>query len=100
MSMTERPFRRQLQRDSSLYCSRVKAHKGSSGYRWKGLIGYNSAPNYHTGGRKEWDFCAESYSICSVVQHMTYRELCAGSSSEQSQASEPRDTLQRMLVEK
>lgn len=72
MSMTERPSRRQLQRDSSLYWSRVKALKGSSGYRWKGLISDNLAPNYHTGGEKKSRTSVLSHtafagSICRVV---------------------------------
>lgn len=49
------------------------------------MIGYNIAPNYHSGRGKEHDSYARSPSTC--------RRLCAGSSFRQGQAFVPTDAL-------
>ena len=44
--------------------------------RGKGLIGYNTALNYHAGRKPEWDLCAElcSFAETSVQGHFSDKD--------------------------
>lgn len=44
--------------DSPLYCSRDRVYGGSWESGLKGLIGKNTAPNYHMGRKVDWILCA------------------------------------------